>query len=85
MYNKTHKGMKMHTTTILHISDIHIEHNPEKHFDRSVVLDPFLDRIADDYQNGIQPEVVVVTGDIAYKGIRDEYELHNYFSKILLT
>lgn len=70
-------------TTVLHISDIHIKSGPDKKFDRSVVLDPLLKRIKEDY-NKFQPELVVVTGDIAYKGIKDEYDLAAAFFTDLL-
>ncbi len=53
---------------LLHISDIHI--NADENFDRSVVLDPLLTRSKADKKDGFSPEIIVVTGDIAYKGIR---------------
>ena len=71
-------------TTILHISDIHIESGPDKKFDRSVVLDPLLKRVEEDYKKGLQPELVAVTGDIAYKGIKEEYDLAAAFFTDLL-
>ncbi len=58
----------MSTFQILHISDLHI--NAEETFDRSVVLDPLIERVEEDLVNGLRPEIVVVTGDIADTGIR---------------
>ncbi|MDY6933129.1 MAG: SUMF1/EgtB/PvdO family nonheme iron enzyme [Spirochaetota bacterium] len=57
---------------ILHISDLHV--NTKENFDRSVVLDPLIERVKEDRENGFKPEIVVVTGDIAYHGIKDEYD-----------
>jgi len=66
---------------ILHISDLHI--NAKEHFDRSVVLDPLIERAKTDMRSGFQPEIVVVTGDIAATGIKDEYKLAEKFFKDL--
>ncbi len=71
-------------TTILHISDIHIESTPENTFDHTVVLDPLLKRVEEDYTNGLQPEIIVITGDIAYKGIKAEYaEAQKFLNNLL--
>jgi 3',5'-cyclic AMP phosphodiesterase CpdA len=61
---------------ILHISDLHIR--VDNNFDRSVVLDPLIKRIGDDLKDpksSLKPEIIVVTGDIAYSGQKDEYTL----------
>ena len=71
-------------TTILHISDIHIESDPDKKFDRTVVLEPLLERVREDYEKGLKPELVAVTGDIACKGIKEEYDLATLFFTDLL-
>lgn len=69
---------------ILHISDLHI--NSQENFDRSVVLDPLLLRVKKDLRPDLKPEIVVVTGDIAYSGIKQEYELaKNFFDDLLKT
>lgn len=68
---------------ILHLSDIHMQTKEE--FDTSVVLDPLIDRIIKDrIDNGLSPEIIVVTGDIAFKGIKEEYDLVQSFFKRLL-
>lgn len=69
--------------TILHISDLHIK--PGEEFDRSVVLDPLLERVSRDRKEGIIPEIVVVSGDIAYKGIKEEYQFASAFFHDLRT
>lgn len=70
------------TLQILHISDLHIHKKSE--FDSSVVLEPLLKRVEDDKTNGFSPELIVVTGDIALNGIKEEYDLaKTFFDKLL--
>lgn len=72
----------MSTFQVLHISDLHI--STDREFDRSVVLEPLIKRVIEDMKSGFKPEVVVVTGDIAYSGIKKEYELaKTFFDKLL--
>lgn len=68
---------------ILHISDLHV--SEDENFDRSVVLDPLIDRVKKDREAGLKPEIVMVSGDIADKGIRREYELAKAFFNDLLA
>jgi formylglycine-generating enzyme required for sulfatase activity len=68
---------------ILHISDLHF--NKEQDFDRSLVIELFLKRLKEDYNKGLQPEIVIVTGDIAYHGIKTEYEKAKPFFDELLV
>ena len=73
-----------HQFQLLHLSDIHI--NKETNFDRSVVLDPLIDRIKKDMANGLSPEIIVVTGDIAHGGKEEEYkEAKLFFDELLLA
>ncbi|MBN2534820.1 MAG: metallophosphoesterase [Spirochaetales bacterium] len=58
---------------ILYISDLHIK--PSEEFDRSVVLDLLLERVEKDRKEGLAPEIVIVSGDIAWKGVKEEYQL----------
>ncbi|MCP4119799.1 MAG: hypothetical protein GY737_31250 [Desulfobacteraceae bacterium] len=67
---------------ILHISDLHI--STRDTFDLSVVLDPLIERVEEDRDNGISPEIVVVTGNVAYQGIEAEYEEARKFLDKLL-
>ncbi|CAB1063715.1 hypothetical protein D1BOALGB6SA_8499 [Olavius sp. associated proteobacterium Delta 1] len=68
---------------ILHISDLHI--STKDTFDQDTVLGALLDRIVADRQKDLQPEIVVVTGDIAKTGIKEEYTLAQTFFKKLLA
>ncbi len=72
----------MSSFQILHISDLHI--NVEEKFDRSVVLDLLIERVKKDRELRLKPEIVVVTGDVADKGISTEYDLaKNFFDDLL--
>ncbi|MCP4745655.1 MAG: SUMF1/EgtB/PvdO family nonheme iron enzyme [Desulfobacteraceae bacterium] len=71
--------------TVLHLSDLHIKKNEKQKTDRGMVLDPLLRRLERDYQTGLRPELVFVTGDIAYSGVKQEYDLAGpFFKKKLL-
>jgi len=67
---------------ILHISDLHIKEG--QNFDRSRVLEPMLERIRQDMKQRIRPEIVIVTGDIAFQGKEQEYALAKTFLDDLL-
>jgi predicted MPP superfamily phosphohydrolase len=67
---------------LIHISDLHI--SQEDDFDRSVVLDPLIGRTKEDLKKGFTPEIVVVTGDIAFSGKKEEYEMAKTFFDHLL-
>jgi DNA repair exonuclease SbcCD nuclease subunit len=69
---------------ILHISDLHIKDDSHERFDRERVLDPLIKRVKYDLAHGFAPEMVVVTGDIAFKGIQSEYDLARLFFNDLL-
>ncbi len=68
---------------ILHISDLHI--SAAGKFDRSIVLDPLIDRLKTDKdENNIVPEIVVISGDIASSGLEVEYKEAGKFIEDLL-
>lgn len=62
---------------ILHISDLHVSTKDEN--DQRVVLDPLLDRVRKDRDQDLQPEMVVITGDLAWSGKKEEYEKLEFF------
>jgi predicted MPP superfamily phosphohydrolase len=72
------------TFQILHISDLHIKDDKKEKFDRKVVLDPLIAKVKGDLKDGFSPEIIVVTGDIAFKGLRSEYGLAKIFFDDLL-
>lgn len=74
------------TFQLLHISDLHIKDSEEDKFDQGVVLDPLIKRVKEDRENGLRPEIIVVTGDVAFQGIESEYKLaKEFFSDLLGT
>jgi formylglycine-generating enzyme required for sulfatase activity/predicted MPP superfamily phosphohydrolase/energy-coupling factor transporter ATP-binding protein EcfA2 len=62
---------KSNAFQILHISDLHV--STDKEFDRKVVLDPLLEILIKDREKNFRPEIVVITGDLAWKGKKEEY------------
>jgi 3',5'-cyclic AMP phosphodiesterase CpdA len=68
---------------ILHISDLHI--STKDTFGRETVLGALVDRVKKDRENGLLPEIVVVTGDIAKTGSKEEYALAKTFFNDLLA
>ena len=77
-----------HTMQILHLSDLHTLESEiegeEGNFDQSIVLCPLLARVKTDYDKGMKPELVIITGDIAYHGKKGEYLLARPFLDTLL-
>ena len=76
---------KINQLSLLHLSDLHIRDDAEQKTDRGMVLDPLLERLKTDYDLGLRPELVLVTGDIAFQGIKAEYDLALPFLKDLLA
>ncbi len=74
---------KSKTLQLLHLSDIHFLQN--KKFDQSDVLESLIERIKLDKKNGFEPELIVVSGDIAFSGMEDEYQLADDFFSALTT
>jgi len=68
---------------ILHVSDLHI--STKDTFGRETVLGTLVDRVKKDRKKGLQPEIVVVTGDIAKTGRQEEYALAETFFNDLLA
>jgi formylglycine-generating enzyme required for sulfatase activity/predicted MPP superfamily phosphohydrolase len=68
--------------TIMHLSDLHFRCGQK--FDRSVVLDPLLGRLADDLKKSITPEIIIISGDIAFSGKFEEYASASIFLTDLL-
>lgn len=66
----------MSQTAILHFSDIHIRYDDDESFDFGVVFDPLINRIKEDRENKkINVELVFLTGDIAFQGKKEEYDI----------
>jgi predicted MPP superfamily phosphohydrolase len=73
----------MSKITWLHISDIHL--NTQRVYDEKIVLDELLKDINDCIQTkDLQPDFIVVTGDISFSSKPEEYELAKKFFDDLL-
>jgi 3',5'-cyclic AMP phosphodiesterase CpdA len=72
-------------TTILHLSDLHIRHEADNVFDQDVVLNPLIRRVEKDRKKGLAPELLIITGDIAFKGAAEEYAMSAAFLYRLTT
>ncbi len=68
---------------ILHISDLHISADNKSEW--SKVLDALIARLkTDSKEHCLNPEIVVVSGDIAFSGVKKEYDLAKvFFDKLL--
>jgi 3',5'-cyclic AMP phosphodiesterase CpdA len=70
--------------TWLHISDLHF--STEQTYDANVVLQALLQDISERIQqDGLCPDFIAVTGDIAFSGKSDEYDLAQRFFDDLLV
>lgn len=58
---------------VLHLSDLHAHKKTE--WDARPLLTRLVDAVAELGQAGLPPDVVAITGDLAYGGQRDEYKL----------
>ena len=58
---------------LLHLSDLHV--SVRDGFDRRTVLDPLLARVEKDRRDGLEPDAVVITGDLAFSGAAAEYDV----------
>ena len=71
-------------TQILHISDLHLSESNS--FDHQIKLSSLIERIEDDRaMRGLSPELIMITGDLAYSGKRSEYDLVSSFLDNLRT
>lgn len=71
--------MKMENTTKkirwLHLSDFHIG---QENFGQSFILEKTISHIKEKLDAGLEPDMIFITGDIAFKGKKEEYERFYY-------
>ncbi len=68
----------MSTITWLHLSDFHF--NVSRPFDRNIVLSTLLDDIAERInKDDLQPDFIIISGDIAHASRPEEYDLAKEF------
>jgi predicted MPP superfamily phosphohydrolase/energy-coupling factor transporter ATP-binding protein EcfA2 len=75
-------NINMDECTILHISDLHF--SIKDTFGQNTALGALLARVKQDRKKGLEPEIVVVTGDIAKTGQEAEYvQTKSFFAGLL--
>ncbi len=75
----------MNTITWLHLSDLHFQVTEESTLDRNVVLRCLLeDLIGLKKSHDLSPDVILISGDIAHSGAKEEYKMaERFFDKLL--
>jgi 3',5'-cyclic AMP phosphodiesterase CpdA len=68
--------------TWLHISDIHLKAGAS--YDRDVVLRSLLSSLKEFGKRDLSPDVIFITGDLAFSGVEDEYTVADQFLDDLL-
>ena len=63
----------MREVTWLHISDLHIRNSDS--WSRDAVLDAMLRYLHSGYSNGLAVDFVLISGDLAFSGEKDQYDL----------
>jgi predicted MPP superfamily phosphohydrolase len=62
--------------TWLHLSDLHIKSNdPVESYNRRIILNALFDDIRNQISQGWVPDFIIFSGDLAYKGKKEEYDL----------
>src|SRR5512136_1761631 len=62
--------------TWLHLSDLHFKSGRQfEEFNQKIVLEALWRDIERHINQGLKPDFVVFTGDAAYHGVKDEYDL----------
>ena len=78
----------MGIVTWLHLSDLHFIAGAEfESFNQKVVLDALWDDVRHQVVNGLKPDFIIFTGDVAYHGKQDEYDLARdlFFEPLLIA
>jgi predicted phosphodiesterase len=75
----------MNTITWLHLSDLHFRADERSAWDADIVLRELLKDVRARLEEGLRPDLILVSGDIAYSGQPAEYELARAFFDDLLA
>jgi len=73
----------MSTITWLHLSDLHLK--PARKWDEDIVLKTLLVDVRGQIAAGLRPDMVLVSGDIAFSGAPAEYDMARAFFDDLLA
>jgi 3',5'-cyclic AMP phosphodiesterase CpdA len=74
----------MSTITWLHLSDFHFRAGERHTWDEDIVLRALLDDVRARMEDGLTPDVILVSGEIAFSGAPAEYALARQFFNDLL-
>jgi formylglycine-generating enzyme required for sulfatase activity/predicted MPP superfamily phosphohydrolase len=74
----------MSSITWLHLSDLHFRAGERHAWDEDIVLRALLDDVQARIENGLTPDVILVSGDIAFQSAPEEYALAGQFFDELL-
>lgn len=75
----------MSAITWLHLLDLHFRAGERHTWDEDIVLRALLDDVQARTENGLTPDVILVSGDIAFSGVPAEYALARAFFDALLA
>lgn len=76
----------MNTITWLHLSDLHFRAGEQHTWDENIVLEALLEDVrARIREDGFRPDLILVSGDIAFSGKQQEYALASAFFEELLS
>ena len=77
--------MDVNIITWLHLSDLHFRDTEATSLDRNVILAALLEDLRGlKKRHDLSPDFILISGDIAYSGIREEYEIAEMFFDNLL-
>jgi 3',5'-cyclic AMP phosphodiesterase CpdA len=75
----------MSTITWLHLSDLHLGTDQGRAWDANVVLRALLADVRKQKGQGLSPDLILISGDIAHSGQPAEYDLARTFFDELLA
>jgi predicted MPP superfamily phosphohydrolase len=75
----------MATMTWLHLSDLHFRTGEGHTWDEDIVLRALLDDVREHVRKGLVPDLILVSGDVAFSGAPAEYALARAFFDDLLA
>ena len=65
----------MSAITWLHLSDLHFRTTEQHEWDEDIVLRKLLEDVRERMGDGLAPDLILVSGDIAFGGAPEEYAL----------
>jgi len=74
-HSEPHSEVTQDSVTWLHLSDLHFKVGSELiTYNQAVVLNALWEDIARQISNGLQPDFIVFSGDVAFSGSKKEYD-----------